>query len=426
MNLKYTPRLIFNNIKNHLIKNKEITLLIGPRQVGKTVLLQQLQSYLQKEKNIKKQDILNFNLDIFSDQKLFTNQSEFIEYLKQKSEKRKIYVFIDEAQKIKEAGVFLKGVYDSNLNIKLILTGSSNLEIRAKIHESLTGRKRVFYLLPFSFLEILNHHNPELNNLILKKKKIFPSDLEKILKYFFSYCIFGGYPQVVLSKTLAEKQAYLKEIFSSYLEKDIISFLRIENEHSFIKLVKLLASQCSNLININNLSTLIGTDRYTVNRYISILEKTFVNYNLIPFFNNPRQEIIKASKIYFYENGLRNLGLEKLEKNFLIREDKGVLLENTILKELLILQQTKNFSLRFWRTKNGAEVDFILEKGLKLIPLEVKTNLNYPKLEKSFLGFLTRYNPEKALIVNLNFQGQKKINKTQVYFIFPWELDEYI
>lgn len=421
----YAKRDLFNKIAKHLDK-KEISLIIGPRQVGKTVLIKQLQEYLIKDKKVDAQSIYYFNLDIIKDRELFDDQTEFIDFLKQKSLIKKIYVFIDEAQRVKDAGIFFKGVYDSELRVKLILTGSSVLEIRSKIHESLTGRKRVFHLLPFSFLEILNYKNSELYDLVINRKKIFQRDRKEILKLFFDYSIFGGYPQVVTANVHEEKIEFLKEIFNSYIEKDIVGFLKIENENNFNKLIKLLASQIGNLINVVELGSLVNTDRYTIDRYLLNLEKTFATYNLKPFYNNPRQELVKSSKIYFIDNGLRNLGLENFNEPFLNRQDKGSLFENIILKELLILKYSKNLTIKFWRSKQKAEVDFIIEKGLDVIPVEVKTNLSSGKLEASFLGFISRYNPKKALVVNLDYQGRKKVSETDVFFIYPYEVGNYI
>lgn len=421
MNLttSYIKRILFDDVARHL-DNKEITLIIGPRQVGKTVLLSQLQEYLIYEKKISSEFIFSFNLDIIQNRELFENQTEFIKFIKQKSVKQKIYIFIDEAQKVKEAGVFFKGVYDSDLPVKLILTGSSTFEIKSKIFESLTGRKRVFHLFPFSFLEILSFKDLQLYNLVRGNKEILLYDHKKILNIFSEYCVWGGYPRAALTNNYQEKALYLKEIFTSYIEKDVIGFLKIENENNFIKLVKLLASQIGNLINIAELSSLINTDRYTVQRYLSILEKTFVVYSLPPFFTNARQEIVKNPKIFFIDAGLRNSGLESLNKPFENREDKGALLENTILKELLIFKYN-NINLKFWRSKQKAEVDFIIEKGLDVFPLEVKSNCD-GKASKSFMGFIERYNPKQAFVISLNYRGEKIKNRTKINFIYPYEL----
>ena len=280
--------------------------------------------------------------------------------------------------------------------------------------------------MPFSFLEILNYKNIDLYKLVDSNSKIFDYDKKEIFKIFFEYCIFGGYPQVVLVNEYEEKIEFLREIYTSYIEKDIIGFLRIENENNFNKLVRLLSAQISNLINVAELSSLVSTDRYTINRYLINLEKTFVIYNLKPFYSNPRQELIKAAKVYFIDNGLRNLSLENLNSSFANREDKGQLLENAVLKELLLLKYVRNFNLKFWRSKQKAEVDFIIERGLDILPIEVKSNLSSNKLEAGFIGFIKRYNPKKALIINLGYQGKRKINDTEIFFIYPYEIENHI
>ena len=422
---KYIKRNLFDKVINHLNK-KEITLIIGPRQVGKTVLIKQIQEYLIKEKRIDSKLIYYFNLDIVSNRELFQSQSDFIEFIRQRSAKKKIFIFIDEAQKVKNAGIFFKGVYDLDLPVKLLLTGSSALEIKSKIHESLTGRKRIFQLLPFSFLEILSFKNQVLYDLIKSGKTLVNYDRKEALKIFSDYCVWGGYPQVAIADNSEEKEEILKEIFTSYIEKDIVGFLKIENENNFIKLVKLLSAQIGNLINVAELGSLVNTDRYSIDRYLINLEKTFIIYNLRPFYNNARQEIVKASKSYFIDNGLRNMALGNLQKPFHMREDKGVLLENIVMKELLMIKNTKNFSLKFWRSKQKAEVDFIIEKGLDIMPLEVKSHLTGNKLEPSFFGFIKRYNPKEALVVNLSHQGKRKVRNTEVRFIYPYEIGNFV
>lgn len=423
MSQNYVKRTIFDRIANHLDK-EEISLIVGPRQVGKTVLLKQLKEYLIREKSVDSEKIYTFNLDVVKDKELFDDQTIFIDFIKQKSAGGKIYVFIDEAQKAKDPGIFFKGVYDLNLPLKLILTGSSTLEIKSKIFESLTGRKRVFYLLPFSFSEILSFKRKDLHSIIISGEKILEYDKTDLLQIFYEYCVWGGYPKQALADDFTEKKELLNEIFTSYVEKDIIGFLKIQNETSFIKFVRILASRIGNLINISELSKVIETDRITAGKYFDNLTKTFVIYNLMPFFSNALQEVVKANKVYFIDAGLRNSALGSLDKPLESREDKGALLENVILKELLVLQDSKKFGLKFWRSKQKAEVDFIIEKGLDVIPVEVKSN--NVKLEQSLLGFISRYNPKKALVINLNFHEKKKIGNTDIFFIYPWELEKFI
>jgi predicted AAA+ superfamily ATPase len=403
-----------------------MSLIIGPRQVGKTVLLRQLALFLVEKKRVKTENIYHFNLDIIKDQEALASQTDFIRFIEQRSQKERIYVFIDEVQKISNAGVFLKGVYDSELNVKLVLTGSSTLEIKSKIQESLTGRKRVFYLLPFSFLEILRYRESYVMELLVKKKKLTSQDKQRAMEIFQEYCLYGGYPQAVLADDILEKRLFLQEIFTSYIEKDVIGFLRIENESNFSKLVRLLAAQVGQLANIAELSTLVNTDRYTIDRYLNSLVQTFVSYRLKPYFSNARQEIVKMDKVFFIDNGLRNSSLDDFSEPFGDREDRGSLMENAIQKELLVRAYEKNFQLRFWRTKQKAEVDFVIEKGQKLIPIEVKTNLAKDNISSSLAGFIDRYQPDLALIINMSYQGKRKIGETEICFILPYELDDYL
>lgn len=423
--LNFIKRRIFEKVSKHL-SNKEMTLIIGPRQVGKTVLLKQLKEFLILEKKVLAENIYNFNLDIINDKEALNNQADFIKFVRQRSHNNKIYVFIDEAQKIENAGIFLKGIYDSDLNVKFILTGSSTLEIKAKIQESLTGRKRIFHMLPFAFLEILQNKNQQLYNLINKGEKISQKDKREASETFTDYCLYGGYPQVVLADDIYEKQAYLQEIFTSYIEKDIIGFLRVENESNFVKLVKIMSAQIGQLVNVGEVSALVNTDRYTIDRYLSSLEKTFISYRLKPYYENARQEIVKMEKTYFVDMGLRNSSLDDFREPFSSRKDKCELMENAVLKELLVLKYENNFSLRFWRTKQKAEVDFIIERGVNVTPIEVKTYLKNNNIGASLAGFIARYNPKKALVINLSYQGIRIVGETEVRFVLPYELKSNI
>ncbi|MCM8798856.1 MAG: AAA family ATPase, partial [Candidatus Omnitrophica bacterium] len=234
-------REIFPEIVRHL-KKEEVTIITGTRQTGKTTLLHQLKDYLVREKNVKPSQVKFFNLDLITDLESLKSQQDFIKFINEELLKEKfLYIFIDEIQRLENPGKFLKGIYDLKLPIKLIVSGSSSLEIKSKIFESLTGRKRVFFLWPFSFREYLSYFEPDLIKIIEKK----PSEINKmkILKFFFDFIIFGGYPKVTLTKIKEEKIQVLNEIYSSYVERDIIGFLKIKNPLSFTKLVTLLADQ---------------------------------------------------------------------------------------------------------------------------------------------------------------------------------------
>ncbi|MFH1392162.1 MAG: ATP-binding protein [bacterium] len=411
---KIVKRELLDKVARHL-EQKEMTIILGPRQVGKTVLLGQLQSWLQKTKKISPELILYYNLDIIKDWEIVQDQTKFIEFLKTRSIKQKIYVFIDEAQTVQNPGKFYKGIYDSNLNIKLVLTGSSALEFASQIKESLAGRKRIFYLYPFSFAEFLS----------AKNKKLYQAHENELKDLFKEYIIWGGYPRVAISTTNDEKQSVLSDIYSSYIEKDIIGFLKIKNKTKFNKLIKLLAGQIGQLINIDELAANTELDRDTVYRYIKALEETYIISILTPYFRNPRQEIIKNPKVYFIDNGMRNYLLDDF-KGTEIRQDRESLFENSIFKELFLLKQEQLFGLHFWRTRQGAEVDFVIERGQKLIPVEAKFDLKSAKSSSGLRSFVKKYKPANGFIINLGLQEITKIEKPDIHFIQPYNLKKFM
>lgn len=418
---KYIKREVFDEIAAHLEK-PEITLITGSRQVGKTVLLEQLKAYLIEEKRISQDSIFYFNIDIIQDWEFFQNQANFIEFLKDRSKKQKIYVFVDEAQKVSEAAVFFKGVYDSKLNVKLILTGSSSLEIKAKFKETLAGRKMVFMVSSFSFLEFLTAKDKILAEYIFAKQKLTEIDKKKVIEFYKEYLIFGGYPRVVLSDSREEKISVLQEIYSSYIEQDAINFLGIENKTAFIKLVKLLSAQVGQLVKIEELALNLNISRETVERYVLALEETFIIKKITPYFKNPRQEIVKAGKIYFNDLGIRNLALE----NFNIldeRIDKGQILENGVFIELQFLYRNKMAQIHFWRTKQKTEVDFAIEKGLEITPVEVKYNSKNIFIPIGLKNFILKFSPKKSFIVSFfTDNGVETKEGTRVNFIYPFEI----
>ena len=343
-----------------------------------------------------------------------------------RSKQKKIYVFIDEAQKVPEAARFFKGVYDSKLNAKLVLTGSSSLEIKAKLKETLAGRKRIFHIPSFSFYEFLSAKDKFLAEYLKNEDSVGEIDQKKLNLYYEEYLIFGGYPRVVLSESQEEKIAILREIFSSYVEKDVVGFLEVKNKTAFNRMIKLLAAQIGQLVNIGELALHLGIDRHTVERYILALEETFVIKKITPYFVNPRQEIIKAAKVYFLDSGMGNLSLENFQ-SFQGRSDKGSLLENGVCSELLNLCEHTSARLHFWRTKQKTEVDFVIEKGRELLPIEVKSLLGKAIVLPSLKLFIEKFSPKKAVVVNLSF-GDKRVKyaNTEVDFIYPYQINQNI
>lgn len=422
---RYIERDLFDKVAGHLDK-PEITLITGSRQVGKTVLLEQVRDYLLKNRKVSPGSVFAFNLDIIQDWEILHDQTQFIELLRDRSRKQKIYVFIDEAQKVPEAARFFKGVYDAKIDAKLILTGSSSLEFKAKFKETLAGRKRIFQLSPFSFHEFLMVQDKYLSDCLKNQRKLTLVDQQRLLALFKNYMTFGGYPRVVLSEGLNEKRYILQEIYSSYIEKDAVGFFEIKNKTAYNRLIKLLASQTGQLINIGELSAHLAIDRGTVERYILALEDTFIIRKITPYFRNPRQEIIKAGKIYFLDLGIRNLVLENF-MHFDDKTDKGLVLENAACIELLHQLGSRMGKLHFWRTKQGAEVDFVIEQGLELLPVEVKSVVRKETIPSGLRSFIEKFNPDKAIIINLALHGKfATAGKTRIDFVYPFLIEKYL
>lgn len=409
---KLPRRVVKRQIKKKILpwmEREEIIIVTGARQAGKSVLLYQLiYDFLLPKTN----NIYYFNLDTPHQLDFFDNPDNLVDLIVKS--KRKSYVLIDEVQRLKEPGLFLKGIYDLHLPVKLIVSGSSALEIKSKIHEALTGRKVVFHLNPFNLEELSETMFPKKSfDEVIKDNK----DFKKVLNNYLTY---GAYPAVALAKEEKLKLQLLKEIFQSYMEKDIKSFLKIENENAFRNLVKILSSQIGNLVNKHELSNSLGIHKNTLENYLFYLEQTFILDFIRPFYKNPRKELLKNPKIYFRDPGIRNFAIGAFG-DFEFRPDRGSLFENfsyLCLNELL----QHSTSIHFWRTKAGAEVDFIILK-LKPIPFETKgINLKEFKISKSLRSFLRIYKPKKAYYLNLSLKGKRTIEGAVVRFLTPADL----
>lgn len=404
-------RDIFPELLEHMSR-KEITLITGPRQAGKTTLMNLLQEELIK----KGEKTLFMSLDFERDMPFFRSQQTLIERLGLEFGSQKAFVFIDEIQRKRDAGLFMKGIYDMNLPYKFIISGSGSLELKERIHESLIGRKRLF----------------ELNTLSLKEFVNFKIDYryEDRLKEFFrinplakdlliEYMNFGGYPRVVLEERLDQKISVIDDIYRSYIEKDISFLLRLEKIDALKDLVKILASQIGNLINLTELSSTTGITIPTLKNYLYYLEKTFIIKKVTPFYRNIRKEITRSPVYYFYDIGLRNFAIGQFGR--LDQMNIGFLFENLILN--LLNERFPVADIHFWRTSDGAEVDFIIEFPDRLIPIEVKfKELKETRIGRSLKSFILKYSPSEAWIINLSLKEEERIENTLIRFMPFWEL----
>ncbi len=349
-------RLLEPVIKERLFKRKAVV-VVGPRQVGKTTLLNLLTEDLGKKK-------LFLNCDEPDVRELLTlPNSAQLQVLLGTAE----IVLIDEAQRVKDIGITLKLMIDNFPDKQIIVTGSSALELSNSINEPLTGRKYEYTMLPFSTAEMVQHTN------LLTEKRLLEHRL-----------IYGLYPDVVNNQ--GNEREILNNIVSSYLYKDIFAFQDIRKPEIIDKLLRALALQVGSEVSFNELSKLLGIDVLTVQRYINLLEKAYIIFHLKSFSRNLRNELKKSNKIYFYDNGVRNA----LISNFnpvQLRDDIGNLWENFMISERI---KYNNYSLNycntyFWRTTQQQEVDYLEEKDGQLYAFEFKWNANKTaKLTRTF------------------------------------------
>lgn len=365
------PRF-YANIDKWFLPNR-VLIIYGPRRVGKTTLL----------KNYLSTCTLKYRYDSGDNIRVreMLNSSDF-GVIKQYVEGYELIV-IDEAQQIPGIGNALKILTDEFPQVKMVVTGSSSFQISQNAGEPLTGRKRELLLFPVSHLELSAIHTIyEINE-----------DLE-------NYLIFGSYPEVLSANSMQEKLFLIRELADSYLLKDILSYERLRNPSILLNLLKALAFQVGNLVSMNELSINLGINLRTVERYLNLLEKSFVIYRLAPFSRNLRKEINSKSKYFFYDNGIRNAIINQFAP-LNDRNDTGQLWENFLITERLKYNSYKglNTNMYFWRTYSGGEIDLIEERDGKLAAFEFKLSKKEKKIPKDFL-------------INYKNAGYSVINRT--------------
>jgi len=431
---KYFHRHLIDQLKKW-IDRREIYAIKGPRQSGKTTLLKMLKEYLIEKKKINPDNIIFLTFedrDIL--EKFSEDPKEFVRsYIGQKNKER-FYFLLDEFHYVEEGGQKLKLLYDLFENIKFTITGSSSLELTGKTAKYLVGRMFSFYLPQMSFAEYIHIKSQQMNNVYTErskllrdfivsgkdfklKKDIFESDFKN---HYEEYSLYGGYPEVVKTEDLETKKVILKNIYDTYVTKDIIELLKVNKVSKFRNIVKLLAVRISSLINFNNLCNDSDTYFKELKSFLSILEETYIIYLLKPFYTNKATELKKNPKLYFMDTGLRNFAIDNF-KGIPFRTDKGNLMENAAFIQLHI--NFPEIPLKYWRTLAKAEVDFILEREKDLVPIEIKyANLSEPKISRGYRNFLLKYKPQKALVLTQGFCGQLKVNSSMVKFVPIWYL----
>ena len=341
-------RLLEERIRSDFFRSK-IIMLLWARQIGKTTLVEEI-----LRKNYSREDIISFSWDYNEDRELLSENS--LRNLWKYIETKKI-IFIDEAQKIQNIWDTLKILADTYKSEKqVIVTGSSSLNLLDQTNEVLTGRKIVYMMFPIAVWEIQNTYGV----------KDVHNNLENLL-------IFWSYPAVLNEKNQDEKIRTLTELSSSSLYRDILEFQQVKNSQIILRLLKLLALQIGKEVSMNELATSLWIDTKTVERYIDLLEKSFIIFRLPPYFTNKRKELNKQNKIYFYDLWIRNSILWDYHP-LTNRNDVWELWENFLIiermkKNAYLSHYSNNY---FWRTYNQVEIDYIEEYDSALHAYEFK------------------------------------------------------
>ncbi|MBS3071665.1 ATP-binding protein [Candidatus Pacearchaeota archaeon] len=359
-----------------------IIALVGARQCGKTTFLK------ENSKKFKASYLLFDDPDVRTifenDIKKFENQ--YIEGFE--------LSILDEVQYCKDAGRNLKYLADKNK--RLWITSSSEMILGKEVLSYLVGRVSILKLYPFSINEFLKSK---------KQKEITEGILER---HVLEHINFGGYPKVVQSENIELKKIILKDLYDTMILKDIAKTFLIENINSLEEFSRYLSLIIGGVISYENISKEINLSFQTIKKYLDAMEKSYLISRAKPFHTNKIKEITKQPKIYFIDTGLRNI----IAKNFDVTPS-GQLFENYVYSELLKF----GFEPKYWRTKSGAEVDFVVDVDGQIIPIEVKAKADN-KVSKSLRSFIDNYNPKRAFVVSYkNKQGKININNCEVMFL---------
>jgi predicted AAA+ superfamily ATPase len=395
-------------------KSPKLSVIFGPRQVGKTHILKKLYKELSKNNSSS-----YFNLEFPEHSKLFSRSDEEIfNFLKSSGD----YIFIDEFQYIENISRIFKAIYDFNdlhpkKKIKIYASGSSALEMHKHIKESMAGRYKKFMIRPLTSDELKSRRSKNIKNnkeINIKEESNSDQDLIK------NYLKFGGLPGVYNESEHprdADKQSYLKLILETYIQKDIKALIKEENISAFNHLIYILAEKQGQLISKANLAREIRLSESTIEHHLEILEQTFVLYKVNSFSGNLSNELKKSKKYYFYDVGVRNAILSDFkvsDKNKL----KGSAWESYTYNHLLSLANEANTEILFWRTSDQVELDFIWLQNKIPVPIEVKSKLKNPEIFPAFKTFFKAYGEATfGIVLNESLNEIISWNGREIHFI---------
>lgn len=404
-------------------EQKKISIILGPRQVGKTTLLKQLHHTICKNK-----PGIYLDLDIISNFEKVSNYENLINFIRLEGydelAKSFFYLFLDEFQRYPGFSKILKNVTDNNDNIKIYATGSSSIKIKNEIQESLAGRKNIHYLLPLDFEEFIIFKNGKTELKYLENvSKLTGRGLNTSLLYHHltEFMIFGSYPEVVLAPKPEDKIKILNSIFDLYVKKDLVEYLNITKILNVKRLIEILSVNHGQKIKYEELAQICSIKEYEVKNYIEILQETFLIKVVRPYFTNKNKEIVKIPKIYFIDSGVRNYFLNNFAETE-IRNDVGFLFEGFVLSEMV---KAGNENIKYWQDKNKREVDFIIDNIHEQIPVEIKFKKRLKQNDLQGLkAYLKQYpQTQKEYLVNISAQYRDTNN---INHILPYRIADAI
>lgn len=387
-------RKIYSELQEHL-SSKRHTILVGSRQTGKTTLLKQLRDYC------KEQGWPTAYLDIeHKDIREELDKAPGNVFLYAPLTQERVYLFIDEIQKLEDPSNFLKQIYDDwkdSQRVKIVATGSSAFYMDAKFNDSLPGRKRVFRLYTCDFEEyLLLGGKDEMLEEVRRLRAVTDAKsavLPLLQRELHEYIRFGGYPEVVTETEEEEKIDILKDLRDSFVKKDIED-AGIKDEDTFYRLMQILASQVGGLTNSSELGKMLRKKNETIVKYMDVMEKSFHIVRVKPFFRNLEKELVKMPMTYFLDSGMRNVLLNNFQP-FIISPDKGKTWENQAFR--ILVDKYGVDEIRFWRTTDKKEVDFVLPMQNPPLAYEVKQNEHaadvskYKTFREAYPEFLFRF-----------------------------------
>lgn len=385
----YIPRLAEEKIERSINISK-VLILLGARQVGKTTLLKRV---------LERYNGIIFNLDIEVDKARLLIAKDLSPTEAINSLGNPQIIAIDEAQRFPEISRIVKSWFDAGISTKFILSGSSSLNLLDQAAEALTGRNEKVFLTPFLFKELISIQSwfPSITSSLSKPPSNNPMHAQ-VYSFMMQNLVYGSFPEAV---TTENKMQYLLNLSADYLLKDIFQSGTIKNPDFVKRLLLLLAHQVGSEVSTSELASNLGVGRQTIEKYLDLLEQTFVVFRLGTYSTNLRKEVAKSKKIYFWDTGVRNAILKEFNVSE-YRSDIGILWENWVIAEFAKYNAfCGNISdLYFWRSRDGAEVDLIVKSGEQLQAFEIKWSSSKTTGTNAFTS---RYKVTPLIITKDNF-----------------------